>query len=114
MRIKILKKVNTELVSLEDARVALINKYGEKDEKTKGMKVTEGNQEVFAKDYTTVLEQEIDLDIALIPFELLERSGIKVAATDLSNLEKFIEIPEELKEKVIVAKKEEVKVEPAK
>lgn len=98
---KILKKVNVELVALEEARIKLIDKYGEKDEK-KGMKVPEANMEVFTKEYTAILAEEIDLDVVPVPMDLLERSGIKITTVELNAVEKLIETLKEEEAKIEV------------
>ena len=91
---KILGKVNKELMAIEKIRVDLITKHGEKDEKGNGMKVGEANMEIFTKEYSAFLEEELDLDISPIPYELLERSGIRIAATDIHALGKLIDVPQ--------------------
>ena len=45
--------------------------------------------EEFVKEFTAFLDTETDIDIQPIPFSLLQ--NIKLSATDLNVIEKFIE-----------------------
>lgn len=44
------------------------------------------------------LDAEFDFDVQLIPWDIIEKGGIKISGTDLAVLSKFIDIPEKMKE----------------
>jgi len=89
---KISKKINSELKDIEMQRVSLIQKYA--DEQTKEEKEKKAPQRVtkrldeLVKEFEGFLNTEEEIDIQLIPFELLEH--IKLSANDLNVIEIFI------------------------
>ena len=94
--IKIVKKINSELEKYEVLRKGIINKYGIKNEKG-DVNVLPEKMEEFSKEFGPFISKEIDLDITLIPFDLLSNSGIKISSNDLVILEKFVSRPIEEK-----------------
>lgn len=86
---KITKKLVDEFKVIEDERMKLITKFGIKDEKKGSTSVPEDKLEEFLKEFNAILDTEIDLEVALIPVDLIE--GIKLSANEVSALEKFVE-----------------------
>jgi len=93
---KIAKKVKGETEDLEQARFDLIKKYGEK-QKGNVYQVKDEHLDVCTKEIDELLDIEIDLDISLIPFEVIDKAKIELSPIDVALLERFIE-----EEKVVV------------
>jgi len=91
---RILNKVVSQVKVIEDVRMGLVGKYGSKD-KTKNDRVAvlPEKYEAFNKEFIKYLEKESDIDVKLIPYELLERSNIKLSPADMMALRKFIAEP---------------------
>ena len=89
---KITKKFITEIKRIEEKRVELVEtKYGVKKEGTTGFSVPSEKMDDFVKEFTEYLEQESDINIQPIPYEIIDKSGIKISMNDMTTLEKFIE-----------------------
>jgi len=89
--VKLNRKINEEIIDYEKARNDLvIKKYGVKVEKGPGYTVPKERIEEFAAELDPILDKEIELNIDLIPFELLEQSNIPIASNDILKIEKFI------------------------
>ena len=95
---KIIEKVIRELRCFEDARVELVKKYCEKDDKgepvTKengGASFTSENIARFNMEYSELIKTEADIEFSKIPLEILESADIKISAGELIALEKFID-----------------------
>ena len=97
---RIAKKIGTEIDKIEEFRLGLVNKYGVLDEKTKIYNVPVDKQKDFTKEFLDFLTSESELEIQLIPYDMLEKSGIRVSPADLVALEKFITTPPESKDEV--------------
>ena len=91
---KITKKVIREMEEQEELRVKLIKKYGFINDKNQ-YEVAKDKVEEFTKEWVSILNDEIELDIQKIPYELLEKSNIKVSAAEMCYLELFIDEPKE-------------------
>jgi hypothetical protein len=95
-----MKKVIVELKAIEEFRSKMMDKYGvaelDKDGKETGrLVVPTEKKEVFTKEFIDFLNKDTDLDVSLIPYELIEKSGIKFSSVDLTILSKFIAAPVE-------------------
>lgn len=75
--VKIMKKFNDELKILEDERQKLINKYGE--EKENAVTVKNENKETFLKEFTELLETQIEVDWEPISVDSLGQVELSVA-----------------------------------
>lgn len=92
---KISKKITSELKDIDEQRIALIKKYA--DEPTEEEKKINAPQKVttkieeFIKEFNALLDSEGDIDIQLIPFNLLLLANIKLSSDELNVIESFIE-----------------------
>ena len=93
---KIAKKTKAEIDDLEEARFSLIKKYGEKIAKTNAYQVKEEHLDICTKEIDELLAIEIDLDISLIPYEVIEKAKIELSPIDVALLERFIEEEKEV------------------
>jgi hypothetical protein len=89
-------KVKDAQKAIEKGRRDLIEKYGEK--KDNMLSVPEEKLKEYNEELDKFLDAEFDFDIQLIPWDVLEKGGIKISGTDLAVLRKFIDIPEKIKE----------------
>jgi len=89
-------KVKDAQKAIEKGRRDLIEKYGEK--KDNMLSVPEEKLKEYNEELDKFLDAEFDFDIQLIPWDVLEKGGIKISGTDLAVLSKFIDIPEKMKE----------------
>ena len=87
---KIANKINSELADIDKERIKLVEKYADPVEEGKPKQVKEKMQE-FIKDFTSLLDTEEELDIQLIPLDLLLNSGIKISSNDMAEIADFIE-----------------------
>ena len=108
---KIAKKINSEIEEIERARISLIKKYAEKDEK--GNPKIEGgqfvlkdfvlkDQEKFIKEFEKFLETEIELDVWQIPWEAMEE--VKLSPNEFLAVSEFTKIESKLEEPEVKAK----------
>jgi len=89
---RILDKVVSQIKVMEDFRLKLVEKYGSKDKDNK-LIVKPEKYDAFDKEYRKYLSHESDIDIRMIPFELLEKANIKLSPADMISLKKFIAEP---------------------
>jgi len=89
-------KVKDAQKAIEKGRRDLIEKYGEK--KDNMLSVPEEKLKEYNEELDKFLDAEFDFDIQLIPWDVVEKGGIKISGTDLAVLRKFIDIPEKIKE----------------
>jgi hypothetical protein len=68
---KNIKKIDPELYGLEQSRIKLIEKYGDKN--PKGIEVKPECIEDFVRDYSELLGNKVNINIELIPISLLEK-----------------------------------------
>jgi hypothetical protein len=92
---KIVNKVDSQFKAIEKQRRELVDKYGEK--KDDATRVPDKRMPEFEKDWNSFMEKEFDLDIQLMPWEVIEISGVKLSPMDISLLEKFIDMPEKMR-----------------
>ena len=88
---KIANKIDNQYKAIEKQRRELVNKYGERKEDA--IRVPDNKMKEFEAELNSFLEKEFDLDIQLIPWEVVEQAGIKLAPMDIAVLEKFIGVP---------------------
>jgi len=107
---RIADKVLGELKHFDKLRTDKIKELGEADKPTGNYRVKPENIGVYREGLEKVLDEEVELNISLIPLCLLEKemgnpkSTLKLSAVDFSFLDKFID--HEAKEE---PKKEETK-----
>jgi hypothetical protein len=78
-----MQKFNDELKVLEDERQKLIKKYGE--EVDGNLSVGEQNKEVFIKEFTELMEMEMEIDWDPISIDAFGDAELSVA--DISKIE---------------------------
>ena len=107
---RIMDAVTSETVRVEKIRVELIQKYA--DEQTEEEKAANKpvrvskNLKGFQEEFGPLLDEEIELNCATLPFKDIE--NVKLSVQDLVSLEPWFEIPEDLKKPIIEEKAEEV------
>ena len=97
---KLLKLVDTELSTFNEARMALINKYGEKDENNELIADDKGNvhipQEVledFNNELKDLLATNIELNTNKI--KLTDMEDIEFTPIEIAQLDEYIDFEEE-------------------
>jgi len=75
---RIANKIGQELKTVEDLRVKLVEKYGDKDEKGQHV-VPEDKKEEFWTEYSELLEAEVELDFNKITLEKLAKVNMTPA-----------------------------------
>lgn len=86
---KIARKVLAEIEDFDNTRIEVVKKYINEGESF----VPPEKQEEFRKELNEVLEEEIDLNIELIPFSLVENLDVDVEPVDLMRLAFLFEEP---------------------
>jgi hypothetical protein len=81
--VKIMKKFNDELKMLEDERQKLINKYGE--EKDGVVSVLEKHKEDFLKEFSELLETQIDVDWDPISIDSL--GNVELSVSEITKIQ---------------------------
>jgi hypothetical protein len=86
--VRLARKVNEEIASIESMRNNLIKKYGEEKDGKIQIKEDSENFPKFVVEYTELMDSEVDLEFEkiVIPDNLI------VPTKDLATLEPFIEI----------------------
>lgn len=90
---KMLNKFVPTMDKIDDQGNALVRKHGE----VQGgqYRVPPDRQEAFTAEFVAYLEQEVEINLEPIPFELIEKTGIKITPDDMIALQQFIEEPNE-------------------
>jgi hypothetical protein len=95
---KIMRKIEPTLKALEETRLKLIEKYGERDKegKLKQVPTPQGTMRTilkdgFQKDWQELLDQEENVEFEKIPLSLLEAEKDKLTTQVLYLLMPFIE-----------------------
>jgi hypothetical protein len=83
---KMIDPVGNELQKIEEQRIKLVEKYGEKNET--GITVTENNLDSFNKEFSELLEVEIDLPITPINLDDIPEE-VKLTGFEVNNLIKL-------------------------
>ena len=84
---KLAKAVKEELASIEETRVKLIQKYGEKEDGT--WKVNKNNEVDFHKEMTALFNEEVELNCDPIKVSDLGENFL-LSAVDVANLDVLI------------------------
>ncbi len=83
------KKLASEVKIFEDKRLELVKKYGAEVEGKPGMfSVKQENIELFNKDMNDIAEEVVNVDIDLLPLDML--LDAKFTPADMVNMDKFI------------------------
>jgi len=85
---RLIKRLDSEMNTMEHARINLIDKYGKKDEKG-GSQVPPENMAAFNEEYIKLLQVEVEIDMPLIKFDYIK--NLRMSADDILVLEKFVE-----------------------
>ena len=81
--VKVMQKFNDELKVLEEERQKLIKKYGAETEGS--ISVTEENKEAFIKEFSDLMEMEMDIDWDPISIDAFGDAELSVA--DIAKIE---------------------------
>lgn len=84
---RIINKLNNELQNFEDQRQKLVSKYGEPEENGNVI-VTQENMEAFSNELNELINLEIEL--AYEPVSLEELGDVKMRASELMLIDKFV------------------------
>jgi len=86
---RIAKKINDVFNDIEEQRIKLVNKLGEVQEGSDEIKVPPDKLKEFHAELSSLLEEEIELDIEKI--KLSELGDIKLRPVEIASLEYLIE-----------------------
>jgi hypothetical protein len=86
--LKFLKRSSEEIEIAEKTRIKLVEKYAKERKDGEEMKVADENREKFQEEFSSLIEEEVNIDFELISIE--ELGNISVSAMDLVPLEKII------------------------
>ena len=92
---KIIGQVTPFNEKIDEQGNLLVRKHGTLDEKAGRYNVAPDKMEEFTKEFVTFLDEDVEININPIPFELLEKTGIKLSPEDMINLDPFIVAPTE-------------------
>ena len=91
---RVADKVMKALEEVEKVNRALVTEYGVKN----GDRISV--PEAKMKDYRDALEkkmqEEVELDIVPIPWEIIEKGGAKISGFDMASMFKFVEGPKDV------------------
>jgi hypothetical protein len=90
---KLLKKFTTTLDRIDEEGNALVRKHGELANGR--YNVAPDKMDAFTAEFVTFLDGETEIDFEPIPFDLLEKSGVKISPDDMIALDQFITEPVE-------------------
>jgi hypothetical protein len=88
---KIVRVISDELVLVNEKRVDLVKKHGEEDATTKAFNVKKESLDAFYKDFSDILNTEVELDITPLPAKALEHPNVLISTKEYYLIEKFIE-----------------------
>lgn len=92
---KITRKIMQESKDIESIRNELVKKYGEEDPKTHNWRVKDDKIAEYRKEFEEFLKEEVELDIQLIPYKVMEAVG-QLSALDMVAVEKLVEPEQEV------------------
>ncbi len=100
---RLLKSTEAEIQGFQEAREALVNKYGEKNEngelvvdEKKNYKFMPENLEAFVAEFNDLVESEVEINANKLKIEqILEAEKADFSPSDMVALEPFIEMDEE-------------------
>lgn len=87
---KAVREIQEYIDVYEKKNKALYEKYGELDEETQQIAITDDNIEVFKEEYTTLKDEELDIDIQRINID--DFGDISVKTSTLLLLEWMLEV----------------------
>lgn len=97
---RLLKAAEQEIQTFNNARMALVTKYGEKDEQGQLITDEKGNCKIpneviqkFSDEFNELVQSEVEINANRIDIELL--NDIDFTPSDMALLEPFIEMGEE-------------------
>jgi len=93
---KIASKIKGEMKHIQNTRIEMIKKFGEKDEKG-NYEVKKNKIEAFADAWDEFAKTEITLNIEKIPVECMEQ--VELSGNDIASIIDFIEDPKQKKKK---------------
>ena len=73
--------------TLEKSRIKLIEKYAEEKQEGKEMKVSDENNDVFQKEFTELLQEEVEIDFK--PISVEDLGDISISTNDIIGLQKI-------------------------
>ncbi|HUS49932.1 MAG TPA: hypothetical protein VMZ91_07185 [Candidatus Paceibacterota bacterium] len=82
-----LKNSAVEMETLEKARVKLVEKYAGAQEEGKEMKVADDKREKFQEEFTSLLNEEVEIPFE--PISVEDLGGISISANDLFSMQKI-------------------------
>jgi len=85
---KLVKFLDPELKNIEDHRIKLIKKYGEETEEGEVAVKGIDNIRQFNTEFSSLLDEEIEIDFEPIPIDSLEK--VVLNAADVMRIEKFV------------------------
>lgn len=88
--ISLTKQIDEKLKVFEEARVELIKKYGIPTEDG-GVRVAEENVPAFNSEYSSLLSEQVELDIQKISLDAFPET-LTLSATELVQIEWLIEV----------------------
>jgi len=77
---KLLKTLNEEIKIIEEQRVKLVTKYGESEE-NEAVTVSDAKKDDFLKEFSELLDSEIDLNWNPLPISSFE--GLNLSVNDM-------------------------------
>ncbi len=92
---RVLDKLKSVYEDLEKKRVILVKKYGVADKVKNTVNVTPENMDIFTKERDSLYYENLNIDVELIPLELIQASGIKINLIELAVIERFVDKPKE-------------------
>ena len=87
---KFLRDSSAEMENLEKTRIKLVEKYAEKPEKGKEMKVSDENKGKFQEEFSVLLGEKVEIDFK--PILISDLGDISIATNDFIPMQKlFVE-----------------------
>jgi hypothetical protein len=83
-----MKKIEHELKPFEESRLQLVHKYGKPNEEGK-VSVLDENLPEFYKDVSSLLDEEVEVDIRIIKIEDLEE--VKLTPNEIQFIDFILE-----------------------
>jgi len=103
---KIAVAIISEIKIIQSTRNEIIKRVGEEQENGNFKLVNSAQTKKFSKEWETFVEQEIELKVEKIPYELLEEGfnskeekAVKLSAYDLADIDVFVAEPEKKEKK---------------
>ena len=91
---KLLKKFVPALEKIDEEGNTLVRKHGKLENGR--YSVPQENMDEFTKDFVEFLGGELEAAFEKIPFDVIEKAGIKISPDDMLALEPFVTEPKEI------------------